>query len=61
MDSKRNSKKKIYPTDEEKYTHRDAFKGHRTLKHYIDSVLAEEAEKDIRDLKKKGKNGDQQI
>ena len=44
------SEKKVHkkhPKDQVKHTHREAFKGHRTKKHFINSVEAEEADQDI--------------
>jgi hypothetical protein len=38
---------KEHPTDQVKHNHKEAFKGHRTKKHYINEVQAEEAEQDI--------------
>lgn len=46
MTSKKNLKKN-YPTDQLKYNHREAVKGHKTLKHYINAVLEDEAKKEI--------------
>lgn len=39
-----------YSTDEQKHNHRDAFKGHRTKKHFISEVINEEAEREINDV-----------
>jgi hypothetical protein len=36
-------------TDEIKVNHRDSFKGHRTKKHFLRKIEAEEAEKEIKD------------
>jgi len=44
---KRNTK------DQEKHNHREAFKGHRTRKHFIDTVKEEEAQQAITDIQKK--------
>jgi len=48
-----NSKKdkRYYPTDQEKYNHHEAVKGHRTKKHYLNSLLEEEAEQEIKEEK----------
>lgn len=42
-------KKTRYLTDEIKVNHRDSFKGHRTKKHFLRKIEAEEAEKEIKD------------
>ena len=54
------SEKKIvkkHPKDQEKHNHREAFKGHKTRKHFITTVKAEEAEQDILDSQNKN-NGE---
>ena len=38
---------KRYTKDQEKHNHREAFKGHRTKKHYINEIEATEAEQNI--------------
>jgi hypothetical protein len=47
MDKKFHKTKK----DQEKHNHREAYKGHKTKKHFISSIKDEEAEKDIRDTR----------
>lgn len=45
------SEKKIqkpHTKDQIKHTHREAFKGHKTKKHFLESVKQEEARKDIK-------------
>jgi hypothetical protein len=49
---------KRHSKDQVKHTHREAFKGHRTKKHFINSVEAEEAEQDILDSQNKNKHGE---
>lgn len=39
--------------DQEKHNHREAFKGHKTRKHFLNTVHDEEAEEDIRDVNNK--------
>lgn len=48
------SEKKVHkkhPKDQVKHNHREAFKGHRTRKHFIDSVRSDEAEEEIDDAR----------
>ena len=46
------TKKKTKRTkDQAKVGHRQEFKGHRTKKHYLDSIEKHEAERDIREEK----------
>jgi hypothetical protein len=55
------SEKKIvkkHSKDQEKHNHREAFKGHKTRKHFITSVKAEEAEQDIVDSTKPDRHGE---
>lgn len=44
---------KRHTKDQVKHNHREAFKGHRTRKHFIDTVKEEEAQKAITDIEKK--------
>jgi len=44
---------KEHTKDQVKHNHREAFKGHRTKKHYINEIEATEAEQDILDTRKK--------
>lgn len=49
------SEKKIvkhHSKDQEKHNHREAFKGHKTRKHYLTEVQAEEAQQDILEQQK---------
>jgi hypothetical protein len=41
-------KKKTYSTDERKHIHRDSFKGHKTKKHFINTVKDKEAFEEIK-------------
>ena len=55
------SEKKVHKhgtKDQVKHNHREAFKGHKTRKHFISSVKAEEAEQDILDSQKNNKYGE---
>ena len=55
------SEKKIvkkHPKDQEKHNHREAFKGHKTRKHFITSVKAEEAEQEILNEQKENRYGE---
>lgn len=51
MTQKKISKK--HTKDQVKHTHREAFKGHRTRKHYLSEVQAEEALDAIHEQQKK--------
>lgn len=42
--------KTSFPTDQEKHNHREAIKGHRTKKHFINALHEEEAEEEIKDI-----------
>lgn len=50
MNSKRNLKT-ITTTDQEKHNHREAIKGHKTRKHYLNAIREEEAEEEITECK----------
>jgi hypothetical protein len=39
---------KFHTKDQIKHTHREAFKGHRTKKHFLNSVQDKEAEHEIK-------------
>ena len=38
-----------YPSDEKKHNHRDAFKGHKTKKHFLNTVKDKEASEEIKE------------
>lgn len=38
-----------YPSDEKKHNHREAFKGHKTKKHFLNSVKDKEASEEIKE------------
>ena len=40
--------KRTYPTDQQKYNHHEAVKGHKTRRHYLNSLQEEEAEEEIK-------------
>lgn len=43
---------KKHSKDQVKHNHKEAFKGHKTRKHFINAVHDEEAEQDIMDSRK---------
>ncbi len=43
---------KKHNKDQAKANHREAIKGHRTRKHYIDAVKEEEAQEEINDTRR---------
>lgn len=45
---KKSSTTKTYKTDQEKHNHREAVKGHKTKKHYLNAIQEEEAEKELK-------------
>jgi len=52
MSEKKLTKK--HSKDQVKPSHREAIKGHRTRKHYLNDVHNKEAEQDILDTRKNG-------
>lgn len=41
--------KTTYPSDEKKHNHRDFFKGHKTKKHFLNTVKDKEASEEIKE------------
>lgn len=44
---------KKHTKDQVKHNHKEAIKGHKTRKHYLNAIHDEEAEQDIRESEKK--------